>query len=67
MAVPEFLSPYEIQALIDLPAFASTLSDGSFHFEKAGIVGVGPTTSAARDDWGRKFAEMIARPKHAAS
>ena len=67
MSAPEFLSPVEIQSLFDLPAVATTRSDGSFQFEKADIVGTGLTLDAARLDWGRKLAEMIARPKHAAS
>jgi hypothetical protein len=67
MTVTEFLSPQEIQTLFDLPAVATALADGSFRFEKAGVVGIGPTTTAARDEWGRKFAEMIARPKNAAT
>ena len=66
MTEPEYFRPQEIQAMFDLSALATTLPDGSVQLEKAGIVGVGPSTDAARLEWGRKFAEMIARPKHAA-
>jgi hypothetical protein len=66
MTEPEYFSPQEIQAICELSGLATTLPDGSVTLEKAGIIGAGPSTDVARLEWGRKFAEMIARPKHAA-
>jgi len=53
----------EIRALFEVAAVVSTLPDGIVQLEHSGIVGSGQTIAAARLDWGRQFAQMLARPK----
>jgi hypothetical protein len=55
----QFTGP-EVLALLDSPALFTYPTDGGVQVKKAGIIGIGSTTSEAAADWARRFAEGIA-------
>jgi hypothetical protein len=62
---PKHFTTREIVAMFDAPAILTHPATGGVQIEKAGITGTGLTVRDAMDDWGRKFAAMIALPKPA--
>lgn len=66
-AAPVCFTVGEILAMFDEPGIWTNTPSGDVQVEKAGGVGIGPTLATATSDWGRKFAEMIHRPKGSAT
>jgi hypothetical protein len=52
---------FEADAMLDAPHTVTPLPDGSIEFAKAGITSHGITRAKAMSEWGRKFADQIAR------
>jgi hypothetical protein len=63
MSTSPHFTVQEVLAMLNSPAILTYPKGRGVQVEKADVVGFGLTVSEAADDWGRRFAKMIALPK----